>query len=233
MKCRNEVPEAHVLGAVLAFALAAAYSPAATWKGLGANTLASNGDNWEGGSAPSTNDAIVLDATGAAYPMTWDLDFPVGSWTQDGYTSTVTIATRYGSTGSGFTNLVVALTGFDIVEEPEARLPRPPERRDAEAAALLHRTGAGARLIVLDETGRALTSAALADQITAWRDQGVGETDFLVGGPDGHGPSVLEKADLVLSLGKLTWPHQLVRVMLAEQLYRIVTLLAGHPYHRA
>ena len=105
MKCRNDMPKAHVLGAVLACALAAAYSPAATWRGLGANTLASNGDNWEGGSAPSTNDAIVLDATGAAYPMTWDLDFPVGSWTQDGYTSTVTIATRYGSTG--FTNLVV------------------------------------------------------------------------------------------------------------------------------
>jgi 23S rRNA (pseudouridine1915-N3)-methyltransferase len=77
-----------------------------------------------------------------------------------------------------------------------------------------------------------LDSRAFAAQLAHWRDAGERDVTFLVGGADGHGAAVLERADLVLALGKLTWPHELVRLLLAEQLYRASTILAGHPYHR-
>ena len=89
------------------------------------------------------------------------------------------------------------------------------------------------RLVVcLDETGKGLSSTALTDWIRLRRDQGVASIAFLIGGPDGHGAAVRERADLTLSLGAMTWPHGLARVLLLEQLYRAATILAGHPYHR-
>ena len=89
------------------------------------------------------------------------------------------------------------------------------------------------RLIALDERGDNLTSAALAEDVRRTRDAGVPVYVMAIGGPDGLDPSVRAAAHLVLSFGALTWPHQLVRVMLGEQLYRIATILAGHPYHRS
>lgn len=87
-------------------------------------------------------------------------------------------------------------------------------------------------VVVLDERGRSLTSRDFAARIGNWRDEGAGEIVFLIGGADGHDEAVRTRADLLLSLGSMTWPHQLVRVLLAEQLYRAQQILAGHPYHR-
>ena len=108
-----------------------------------------------------------------------------------------------------------------------------PERRLAEEAARLSSAiSRDAALVALDESGRNLTSRALAAKIAAWQRHGRSELAFLIGGPDGLDPALLERADLVLALGRMTWPHRLVRVLLAEQLYRAATILAGHPYHR-
>lgn len=86
--------------------------------------------------------------------------------------------------------------------------------------------------VVLDERGAALPSEALAEKLRAWRDDGVREVQFLIGASDGHAAGTRADADLLLSFGPATFPHLLVRAMLAEQLYRAVTILAGHPYHR-
>ena len=91
---------------------------------------------------------------------------------------------------------------------------------------------AGAVTVVLDERGAMLGSRALADRLVAWRDDGCREARFLIGAADGHAASVRDHATLLLGFGAATWPHLLVRVMLAEQLYRTTSLLAGHPYHR-
>ena len=126
----------------------------------------------------------------------------------------------------------IGLTGFDIAESAEARAGSPAERKKQEAEPLLARLAPTDIVIALDETGRGLTSPDLARKIGAWRDENRPAARFLVGGPDGLDRAVRQRADLVLSFSPLTWPHQLVRVMLAEQLYRAATLLAGHPYHR-
>lgn len=87
--------------------------------------------------------------------------------------------------------------------------------------------------IVLDERGAALTSEALAARLARWRDDGVREARFLIGAADGHDDATRTNADLLLSFGPATWPHLLIRAMLAEQLYRAASIHAGHPYHRA
>ena len=86
--------------------------------------------------------------------------------------------------------------------------------------------------VVLDERGEALASRALASKLESWRDTGVREVRFLIGAADGHTPAVRAAATMLVSFGPATWPHLLVRAMLAEQLYRATSLLAGHPYHR-
>ena len=86
--------------------------------------------------------------------------------------------------------------------------------------------------IVLDERGAVLASRAFADRLESWRDGGAREARFLIGAADGHPAAVRESATLLLGFGAATWPHLLVRAMLAEQLYRATSLLAGHPYHR-
>lgn len=106
--------------------------------------------------------------------------------------------------------------------------------REGETQALLaaaEKTGAERR-VALDERGRALPSRAFAETLGRWRDDGVREAAFLIGGADGHASAAREQADLVLSFGAATWPHGLVRALLAEQLYRAATILIGHPYHR-
>lgn len=88
------------------------------------------------------------------------------------------------------------------------------------------------KTIWLDERGKALDSAAFAEMLGRWRDDAVREARFMIGAADGHGAAVHGEADLLLGFGAATWPHLLVRVLLAEQLYRATAILAGHPYHR-
>ena len=117
--------------------------------------------------------------------------------------------------------------------EVEDKRGETPDRKSREAQLLLDKLPAGARLVALDERGKALDSLALAKQLTSWRDQGVAEVAFVIGGADGLDAAVPDRADLVLALGPMTWPHMLVRIMLAEQLFRAESIATGHPYHRA
>jgi 23S rRNA (pseudouridine1915-N3)-methyltransferase len=105
-------------------------------------------------------------------------------------------------------------------------------RRSREGDALLAAVPAQARVVVLDERGKAESSEAFAKRIGTWRDGGVRHVAFLIGGADGHDERVRGRADALLSFGVMTWPHLLVRAMLAEQLYRAHSILTGHPYHR-
>ena len=105
-------------------------------------------------------------------------------------------------------------------------------RKQRETEALLRAVPKGARLIALDEGGKTLASAEFAAMIAKARDAGVDDLVFAIGGADGHAEALLESADEVLSLGPMTWPHLLVRGMLAEQLYRAQQILSHHPYHR-
>jgi len=103
----------------------------------------------------------------------------------------------------------------------------------AEADLLARAVPAGALLAVLDERGRSLTSPEFAAQLARWRDGGRQDVAFVIGGADGIDPGLRDRAEFALSFGAMVWPHMLVRVMLAEQLYRAATILAGGPYHRA
>jgi len=118
-------------------------------------------------------------------------------------------------------------------EFPESRAGSAEARAAQEATALLGAASEEAVVVALDERGRNLASDAFAERLAGWRDGGTGEVVFTVGGPDGLAPAVTGRAELRLAFGALTWPHQLARVMLAEQVYRAVTILSGHPYHRA
>ena len=102
----------------------------------------------------------------------------------------------------------------------------------AEAVLLEKALPTGAAAIALDERGRVMSSPDFADQMAGWRDQGRSDLAFVIGGADGIDPSLRAKCDGSLSFGKMVWPHMLVRVMLAEQLYRAASILAGAPYHR-
>ena len=101
-----------------------------------------------------------------------------------------------------------------------------------EGELLLKAVPEGALVVALDAAGKTLTSAAFAKRLGAWRDGGVKDVAFLIGGADGLDGAVTGAADEVLSLGAMTWPHLLARAMLAEQIYRAQCILAGHPYHR-
>ena len=103
----------------------------------------------------------------------------------------------------------------------------------AEAALLARAVPAGAVVCALDERGRQMPSPEFAALLAQWRDEGRAEAALLIGGADGLSPDLREGADAVLSLGAMVWPHMLVRAMLAEQLYRAASILAGSPYHRA
>ncbi|MFZ0097124.1 MAG: 23S rRNA (pseudouridine(1915)-N(3))-methyltransferase RlmH [Gemmobacter sp.] len=104
---------------------------------------------------------------------------------------------------------------------------------EAEAELLVRALPAGALLVTLDERGRVLSSPEFADQLAKWRDGGRQDVAFVIGGADGIAPSLRARADFSISFGRMVWPHMLVRVMLAEQLYRAASILAGAPYHRA
>jgi 23S rRNA (pseudouridine1915-N3)-methyltransferase len=124
----------------------------------------------------------------------------------------------------------------DLVEVEERRPLAGPElkRREGELLlAALARRPAKPFIVALDEHGESLDTAAFARRLAAWRERALPEVAFLIGGAEGLDPAVRAAADLQLSLGPMTWPHMLVRGLLAEQLYRAQQILAGHPYHRA
>lgn len=127
----------------------------------------------------------------------------------------------------------LGLRAVEIVEIRESRAADAGKRMLEESIALANVIPQGAAVALLDAGGDNLDSASLAAQLAKWRGQDRPEAVFLIGGPDGLAASLRDKAELRLSFGAATWPHQLVRVMLLEQLYRAATILAGHPYHRA
>ncbi len=119
------------------------------------------------------------------------------------------------------------------IVELEERRPLPAtELKRREAELILAALPTGAPFVALDERGAAWSSRVLAERIAIWRDRGIGELCFVIGGAEGLGPAVLDRAETILSLGPMTWPHFLVRGLLLEQLYRAQQILAGHPYHR-
>ena len=126
----------------------------------------------------------------------------------------------------------LGLTGFSVTELTESRAGSAASRKTDEARALRDQVSGSVRLVTLDEHGTTMGSEDLAKRIGRWRDDGVQTLVFGIGGPDGLAPDFVKQADLSLSFSPLTWPHQLVRIMLAEQLYRATTILSGHPYHR-
>ena len=124
------------------------------------------------------------------------------------------------------------LAGVDLREIGESRARRPDERRAEEGAAILAAVPKGGALILLDERGPPATSEEWAVDIGRARDAAKPAYAVAIGGPDGLDPSLGAAAHRMVSFGSMTWPHQLVRVMAGEQLYRAMTILAGHPYHR-
>jgi 23S rRNA (pseudouridine1915-N3)-methyltransferase len=130
------------------------------------------------------------------------------------------------------TGKALGLTGFAVSELTESRAGSTASRKAEEAKAMAAALPAGGVLVALDERGKTLGSEDFAQRLLRWRDDGKPALSFVIGGADGLDPAFVKAADLTLSFSPLTWPHQLVRIMLAEQLYRATTILSGHPYHR-
>lgn len=120
-----------------------------------------------------------------------------------------------------------------VIELPESRASSADERKRDEAARLIAALPEKAALVLLDERGRSMGSAAFAERLAAIRDEGLRDIAFVIGGPDGLSPDLRAGSLWSIGLGEMTWPHQIVRILLAEQLYRATTILSGHPYHRA
>jgi 23S rRNA (pseudouridine1915-N3)-methyltransferase len=127
----------------------------------------------------------------------------------------------------------LGFSAFDATVVETSRRATATERVREEGEKLLRRLPADAHQIVLDERGRSLSSDEFAKQLSALRHRAVKDVAFVIGGPDGLSPDFRASAQQCLALGVQTWPHLLVRAMLAEQIYRALTILSGHPYHRA
>lgn len=140
---------------------------------------------------------------------------------------------RAGPERALFDHYAQRLTWPLTLREVEEKRPLPAaERMAREADLLLATVPAGAVVVALDERGRDLGSPEFARRLGDWRDSGRGDVAFLIGGADGHGEAVRGRAELLLCFGRMTWPHMLVRGLLAEQLFRAQCILSGHPYHR-
>jgi 23S rRNA (pseudouridine1915-N3)-methyltransferase len=127
----------------------------------------------------------------------------------------------------------IGLAPLEVREVAESNSKHAKDRIAEEGRSLLALAASGARQIVLDARGRNLTSEEFAARLAALRDQGAREAVFFIGGADGLAEPVRKGADLVLAFGAATIPHQLARILLAEQIYRAITILSGHPYHRS
>ncbi|MES5046118.1 23S rRNA (pseudouridine(1915)-N(3))-methyltransferase RlmH [Rhizobium nepotum] len=130
------------------------------------------------------------------------------------------------------TGPAIGLEFSRVIEVAESRASNAETRKREEAAMLEKHLADGAVLVLLDERGKALDSPAFANFFGDLRDSGKRDLIIAIGGADGLDPALYDRAAAVLNLGKLTWPHQIVRILIAEQLYRAVTILSGHPYHR-
>ena len=127
----------------------------------------------------------------------------------------------------------IGFRDVEVIEIKESRAQEVGKRILEESVALLNVIPDKAVTIILDERGENLDSATLAERLRRWRDDGRPAAVFIIGGDDGLAPNLREKASLKVAFGAATWPHQLVRTMLLEQIYRACTILSGHPYHRA
>ena len=125
----------------------------------------------------------------------------------------------------------IGLRSVEIVEIAESRARDAQRRMLEESIALANIIPKDAATVLLDPRGEPVDSNAFAKRISGWNDGGR-DAAFVIGGPDGLAPTLSDEADLRLAFGALTWPHQLVRIMLLEQIYRATTILSGHPYHR-
>ena len=130
------------------------------------------------------------------------------------------------------TGTPLGLEFSSVTEISESRAQQPELRKQEELTKVLEALDQGGVLILLDERGKTMPSEAFAQVIARFRDNGKRQLLLAIGGPDGHDASLRDRADLVLALGAMTWPHQIVRILVAEQLYRATTILSGHPYHR-
>ena len=120
----------------------------------------------------------------------------------------------------------------EMIESEEKTKRSPEEIKQAESELLLKTVPTGAKIVVLDEKGKLLSSKELSAELVRWQDMGTQAVVFLIGGADGHTDETRKKADLLLSLGKITLPHMLARAVLAEQLFRAKCIADNHPYHR-
>jgi 23S rRNA (pseudouridine1915-N3)-methyltransferase len=122
--------------------------------------------------------------------------------------------------------------GPDLHEIVESRAQDTQKRKSEEATQLVQLAGEGARIIVLDEKGKDLSSQEFSQLLKTEQDMGTTKLAFAIGGPDGHGDELKNVSVRKIRLGAMTWPHQIARILLAEQIYRGITILSGHPYHR-
>jgi 23S rRNA (pseudouridine1915-N3)-methyltransferase len=120
-----------------------------------------------------------------------------------------------------------------VIEIKESRAGDADRRMVEESIAIANLIPERAVTVILDARGESISSSAFAGRLQEWRQQNKPAVVFIIGAADGLAPGLREKASLAIAFGTATWPHQLVRVMLLEQLYRAVTILSGHPYHRA
>jgi 23S rRNA (pseudouridine1915-N3)-methyltransferase len=126
----------------------------------------------------------------------------------------------------------LGFSGPRLFEAPESAARRDADRKAEEAQVLLGQLLPGSRVILFDEGGRSIDSRKFASILAGWRDSGAPAAACVIGGADGLGEAIRAKADLVLAFGGMTMPHQIVRALVMEQLYRAATILSGHPYHR-
>jgi 23S rRNA (pseudouridine1915-N3)-methyltransferase len=127
----------------------------------------------------------------------------------------------------------LGLTAFDVIEIRESRADDVERRKLEESIAIANVIPERSVTVLMDERGESMSSATFAGHLQAWRSEGKPAAVFVIGGADGLAAGLKEKSNLTIAFGAATWPHQMVRIMLLEQLYRAVTILSGHPYHRA
>ena len=118
------------------------------------------------------------------------------------------------------------------IKQYEVKFNNEQKKIEEEGLKLINSTPPNGKLVLLDEQGENLTSLELAKIILSWRDNNIAYINFAIGGPFGNGDEIKKRATKILAFGKLTWPHQMVKMMIAEQIYRIETIIQGHPYHK-
>ena len=118
------------------------------------------------------------------------------------------------------------------IKQYEIKVNNKQKKIEEEGLKLINSTPSNGRLVLLDEQGENLTSPELAKMVLDWRNNNITYINFAIGGAFGNGDQIKRRADKIIALGKLTWPHQMVKMMIAEQIYRIETIIQGHPYHK-